>query len=74
MHLRPGAYNIEIRENGQTPFAQKVYVAVGQTLHCIPSYKAKARHFQARLSQQRRTGPRLLPPRKPYFVRAAGRI
>ncbi|HUB83471.1 MAG TPA: PEGA domain-containing protein [Bryobacteraceae bacterium] len=36
MHLRPGEYNIEIRENGTTPFAQKVYVAAGQTLHLHP--------------------------------------
>lgn len=36
MHLRPGSYNIEIKENGQTPFAQKVYVAAGQTLHLHP--------------------------------------
>ena len=36
MHLRPGDYNIEIRENGQVPFAQKVYVAAGKTLHLHP--------------------------------------
>lgn len=36
MRLRPGDYNIEIRENGQTPFAQKVYVAAGKTLHLHP--------------------------------------
>jgi len=36
MHLRPGNYNIEIRENGQTPFAQQVYVAAGKTLHLRP--------------------------------------
>ena len=36
MHLRPGSYNIEIRENGQVPFAQKVYVAAGKTLHLHP--------------------------------------
>jgi hypothetical protein len=36
MHLRPGTYNIEIRENGQVPFAQKVYVAAGRTLHLHP--------------------------------------
>ena len=36
MHLRPGNYNIEIRENGQTPFAQKIYVAAGQTIHLHP--------------------------------------
>jgi PEGA domain len=36
MHLRPGNYNIEIRENGQTPFAEQVYVAAGKTLHLHP--------------------------------------
>ena len=36
MHLRPGSYKIEIRENGQTPFAQQVYVAAGKTLHLHP--------------------------------------
>jgi PEGA domain len=36
MHLRPGNYNIEIRENGETPFAQKIYVTAGQTLHLHP--------------------------------------
>ena len=36
MHLRPGAYNIEIREGGQTPFAEKVFVVAGKTLHLQP--------------------------------------
>jgi hypothetical protein len=36
MHLRPGSYNVEIRENGQTPFAQQIYVAAGRTLHLHP--------------------------------------
>ena len=36
MHLRPGEYNLEIRENGTTPFAQKIFVARGQTLHLHP--------------------------------------
>jgi hypothetical protein len=36
MHLRPGSYNIEIRENGTTPFAQKIYVAQGKTVHIHP--------------------------------------
>jgi len=36
MHLRPGTYNIEIREGGNTPFAQKVYVVAGKTLHLHP--------------------------------------
>src|SRR5579872_2816971 len=36
MRLRPGSYNIEIRENGTTPFAQKVFVAAGKTVHLHP--------------------------------------
>src|SRR5579872_5969821 len=36
MHLRPGTYNIEIRENGQTPFASKIYVALGKTVRIKP--------------------------------------
>ena len=36
MHLRPGSYNIEIREGTATPFSQKVYVAAGKTLHLHP--------------------------------------
>ena len=36
MRLRPGSYNIEIREGGQTPFAEKIYVAAGKTLHLHP--------------------------------------
>jgi opacity protein-like surface antigen len=36
MYLRPGSYHIEIRENGQTPFAQSVYVTAGKTLKLRP--------------------------------------
>lgn len=36
MHLRPGSYNIEIREAGQTHFSQQVYVAAGKTIHIQP--------------------------------------
>ena len=36
MHLRPGSYNIEIREGGQARFTQQVYVAAGKTLHLQP--------------------------------------
>jgi hypothetical protein len=36
MRLRPGTYNIEIREGGQTPFSEKVYVIAGKTLHLHP--------------------------------------
>ena len=36
MHMRPGSYNIEIREAGHTQFAEKVYVAQGKTIHLHP--------------------------------------
>jgi hypothetical protein len=36
MRLRPGKYNIEIRESGQSRFAQDVYVAAGKTIHLHP--------------------------------------
>ena len=36
MHLRPGSYNIEIREAGRTQFSEKVYVAQGKTVHLHP--------------------------------------
>ena len=36
MHLRPGNYNIEIREAGRTQFTEKVYVVAGKTVHLHP--------------------------------------
>lgn len=36
MHLRPGSYKMEIKEQGQTRFSQNIYVAVGKTLHLHP--------------------------------------
>jgi len=36
MHLRPGSYNIEVREGGQTHYAERVYVVAGKTLHLHP--------------------------------------
>jgi hypothetical protein len=36
MHLRPGQYNIEIREGGQSAFNEQVYVAAGKTIHLQP--------------------------------------
>jgi PEGA domain len=36
MHLRPGSYNIEIREAGLTKYAERVYVVAGKTLHLYP--------------------------------------
>ena len=37
MHLRPGSYNIEIREAGRTQYAERVYVVRGKTLHLNPA-------------------------------------
>jgi hypothetical protein len=37
MHLRPGNYNIEIREAGRNMFAERVYVIPGKTLHLHPA-------------------------------------
>ena len=36
MYLRPGSYTIEIREAGQTRYAEKIYVIAGKTLHLQP--------------------------------------
>jgi hypothetical protein len=36
MHLRPGSYNIEVRDNGRTAFSQRVYVALGHTVKIHP--------------------------------------
>jgi hypothetical protein len=36
MHLRPGNYNIEIKEAGRTQYAERVYVVAGKTLHLHP--------------------------------------
>lgn len=37
MHLRPGAYNIEIRGYGR-PYAERVYVVAGKTLRLHPEF------------------------------------
>jgi len=37
MHLRPGRYNIEIREGGITKYAERIYVVPGKTLHLHPT-------------------------------------
>jgi hypothetical protein len=36
MRLRPGNYNVEIREGGQTRFAEHIYVVAGKTLRLHP--------------------------------------
>jgi len=37
MYLRPGRYDIEIRDGGQTRFTEHVYVTAGKTLHLRPT-------------------------------------
>jgi hypothetical protein len=36
MHLRPGSYNIEIKQAGATHYAERVYVVAGKTLKIHP--------------------------------------
>jgi PEGA domain-containing protein len=36
MHLRPGSYNIEVRQGGRTQYSERVYVVAGKTLHLHP--------------------------------------
>jgi hypothetical protein len=36
MYLRPGSYNIEIREAGRTALSERVYVVAGKTLKLHP--------------------------------------
>jgi hypothetical protein len=36
IHLKPGAYKIEIREPGREPYIRNVYVTVDKTLHLRP--------------------------------------
>ena len=36
MHLRPGSYNIEIKEAGRTQFTERVFVVADKTLHLHP--------------------------------------
>lgn len=37
MHLRPGTYNIEVRQAGESTLNQQVFVAAGKTLHLHPA-------------------------------------
>jgi PEGA domain len=36
-HLRPGDYNIEVRNAGQSEINEKVFVAAGKTIHLQPA-------------------------------------
>ena len=36
MHLRPGNYNLEIKENGANRYAESIYVVAGRTLKLHP--------------------------------------
>lgn len=40
VYLRPGSYDIEVREQGRTELDQKVYIAAGKTLHLNPESSA----------------------------------
>jgi len=40
MHLKPGTYDIEVRDSERTDFEQKVYIAAGKTLHLNPQLSA----------------------------------
>jgi hypothetical protein len=42
LNLRPGTYNIEVREPGQPTYAEKIYVIAGKTLHLKPDLDAQA--------------------------------
>lgn len=42
LKLRPGTYNIEVREQGQATYAEKIYVVAGKTLHLKPELAAQA--------------------------------
>lgn len=43
LDLRPGTYDIELREAGQTTYAEKIYVVAGKTLHLNPNVNAEQR-------------------------------
>jgi hypothetical protein len=43
MYMRPGAYNIELRAQGRTHFAERVYIVAGKTLKIHPDLHAEAR-------------------------------
>jgi hypothetical protein len=36
MHLRPGTYQLEIKQGGATRYSEKVIVAAGKTIHINP--------------------------------------
>ena len=38
MHLKPGSYDIEVREQGRTQLDQNVYIAAGKTLRLNPDH------------------------------------
>ncbi len=40
--LHPGTYDLEIRAPGRAPYAEKVYVVAGKTLHIRPELRVEA--------------------------------
>ena len=43
MWLRPDAYDLEIRAPGRTPYAERIYVVAGKTLHVHADLRVQAR-------------------------------
>ena len=43
MWMRPGTYTIELRAPGLAPFAEKVYVVAGKTVHVEPGFQPESR-------------------------------
>src|SRR5215469_2065407 len=41
LNLRPGTYDIELRQEGQTTYSEKVYVVAGKTLHLRPDLNSQ---------------------------------
>jgi len=36
VHLRPGAYQLEIKQGDNTRYSEKIMVAAGKTIHISP--------------------------------------
>ena len=39
MWMRPGSYELEIRARGRDPYAERIYVVAGKTLHVHPNLR-----------------------------------
>lgn len=41
MWLQPGAHNLEVRAPGRAPYAERIYVLAGKTLHVRPDLRVE---------------------------------